>query len=467
MKIAKERIMIIFIWIIIIFINFIIIAGLQDNIQEYFFEFELMVLVITTLALSVRKNGILSETTIFVLSMIFFLCIRPIENLFGIVDILDGRIISYSYNMSDKTYITVLNCLLVAMLSIYMAISVFQYNVKEFELSDDYRPVEANVASKLFYICILVSIPYKLYLGSIVSLTGYGSIFNRIGVSSIMTISSYANSFVFASFISSFILGDTRANMKYKIFVYVLWSLLGVLSGKRTTVIVPLLFSVWFYNRYIKPVKLRYIVFILFIALLVNSITLQIRGIATSSLDGNGGSVYVIGLTIDNADILNSAKCNEWGIPYSFGVITKDAAAIIYKVLGLISPYSEGQSLSTLLHSSYLGWELTYLISPNSFLTGYGTGSSYIAEAYLSYGYAGIIFFTVLVFWLVARMGRTKSIPGTSLYFVMISSFFAAPRNSFFNFLISWICIVFLCWSINLVCSLPKGGKLYIRNSRY
>lgn len=462
LRISLSSIFLMIIYIFMLIINLTLLTVFPVQVRIHTLEFEILILLCFCFYSALRRYGILSELFFFLVSMFLFLCILPIENLLGLIDVSKGGIISYSFFMPEDIYIIALNCLIFALVSISVAICIFHYNEPGKQLITNHQTSKSRIASKLFYVLVVFSVPYRLYMGIIILSYGYGSIFNGVAVSSLLSLSSFASSFVFPSLILSAIFGDTEKGMKAKLIIYMLWSLIGIFEGRRTEVIVSFLFSIWFYNRYIGKVKLRTILILVFFVIFINIFMLNFRGDTFDvSLDSNGGTFYVLALTIQNEEILNSSQCNELGVPYSFGIIIKDISAIIYKILGVVSPFSDGQSISTLQHSNYLGWELTYLISPNSFLTGYGTGSCYVAEAYLSAGYLGIVFFTFFIMKLISIASKAKGAWKLGLYFVMIESLIAAPRNSFFNFFMSWVSIIIVYFFVKILNDFLSKKTIY------
>ena len=456
-KTNRKNSVIIFLLLLLIIINFIFLTLFNYKKVESIFELELVILIVFAFFISTKKNGIISETNIFLLFYVLFLCILPIENFFKLINIKNANIISYSYSLSDLVYIKALFCLLIGLIASIISILIFNIdfqlkNLKN-ELIESYKGNFDMILFIIYLIMVIMSIPYLIFNSRIVSGLGYGSIFNSIESTGITKISEIANSLIFPFFITSLIINKQNKYMKQSIVVYACWSALNIFGGKRSTVILGILFSIWFYNKYVKSVNISKFMIIIALLLCISSFMLTNRGIGssnTSNISDNGSSIYVLCLSIENEEILNSKYCNESRVPYIFGLLEKDIKSIYYKMTFQDSPYSSGQTIDTLQNSSYLGWELTYLISSNSYLSGYGVGSSYIAEAYLSFGYIGVFFVTIFIFMLISFFQKGRSNIKFIIYISMINSFFMMPRASFFNFLISMLTIIIVYLFVTL-----------------
>ncbi len=451
--------------VILLAVNGLMVGGVPYNPCKTILEAELLCLIIVAFIISTHKFGLLSEINIFLVSYTIFLSSIPIGSLFGLVNPLDANIISYSYMVSEKTYVITLSCLITGIVATIMAITLFDFNSpKDFFREESSRRME-RIANGLFYFLLIISIPYKLYTATAISQMGYGALFNGLKVGGILYISQMASGFVYCVLIVCFLIGSSKESMKKKIIAYAMWSLLGVFGGKRATVVLVLLFCLWFYNKYIEKIKLLPLVTIAVIILSLSAFMVSQRSSTTNtsaskSLFSNGASMYVITLTVEHEEELRSENCNESGLPYSFGILTKDVSAIYYKLTGQTSPFSEGQTISSLKHSNYLGWELTYLIAPQSFLAGYGVGSSYVAEAYLSFGNIGIIAMTLIIFGIVSMTQKNIGKSGMALYFAALDALFIMPRACFFTFLITWIEIVAFYYLLKFIGDLGKyNGK--------
>ncbi len=105
------------------------------------------------------------------------------------------------------------------------------------------------------------------------------------------------------------------------------------------------------------------------------------------------------------------------------------------------------------LYGTSLAMSLYYQVNPASYLAGRGAGSSYVAEAWLGYGYVGLF----LVNLILARIMKTlndykfkKFIP-TVISLIYIQSLFIMPRSGFDAFIDDFVSIthffaIFLIW---------------------
>lgn len=107
---------------------------------------------------------------------------------------------------------------------------------------------------------------------------------------------------------------------------------------------------------------------------------------AISFFQGQGVSVNVIGY---------AKECEgtypETNISYTFGPIIQELKHNpVSNFFGLF-PFYKSQELEAVYHNNNFGATITYLVDPQRFLGGGGLGSSYIAEAWVDFGYVGII----------------------------------------------------------------------------
>jgi oligosaccharide repeat unit polymerase len=124
-----------------------------------------------------------------------------------------------------------------------------------------------------------------------------------------------------------------------------------------------------------------------------------------------------------------------------------------------ISSSSKGQTASN-AHSSYvLGYKLTYLISPNMYLSGGGTGSSFIAEVYAAGGILGTMILSLLwMFFFIYIIERYKyAYPGTILLLYILPIFFWAPRASALEFVGKLPRLFLMISSLQIYCYLKNG----------
>lgn len=156
----------------------------------------------------------------------------------------------------------------------------------------------------------------------------------------------------------------------------------------------------------------------------------SIIGLIEAFFINQGGSIRVIGFTnkfrselldFDNYYVLGTVI---WVLKYN--VFTR-------LVFGLSEPITGTAAMAE--HSNQLAHALTYLYNPLGYANGYGIGSCYIAEAYVKYGFIGIVLISIIVGLICVKtenkLFESNSPIGFSILFLLVSQIIYLPRNSF------------------------------------
>ena len=104
--------------------------------------------------------------------------------------------------------------------------------------------------------------------------------------------------------------------------------------------------------------------------------------------------------------------------------------------IGSILTGRQAYASNTIERAKYgtsLGMTLYYQINSISYLAGYGCGSSYIAEAWLGYGYFGLFIINFALSRIISRLNEykfNKFIPSV-VCLIFLQSLFFIPRNNF------------------------------------
>lgn len=121
-------------------------------------------------------------------------------------------------------------------------------------------------------------------------------------------------------------------------------------------------------------------------------------------------------------------------INYSFGAIID---YIFHGSLGqILFQNKEIPSGNNIIHATTgnsLSHHLSYAILGNHYLSGHGTGSSYLLENYIDFGYGGVFIISVLIgLIIVYSINLSKKYYSiTVLIFLMFSNIIYMPRNEF------------------------------------
>lgn len=149
----------------------------------------------------------------------------------------------------------------------------------------------------------------------------------------------------------------------------------------------------------------------------------------TGLLDGIIGFIYSQGVSIN---VLKRGFIFKDQIPdgylYSMNFMRSGFIARLFNI-----PIYTGNSVETALYGGNFAHALSYLFMPESYLSGHGTGTSYVAELYHDFGYIGVFLGSILYGWLSAKTDTYK--PGMlirrSCMFIMITQLLWAPRGSY------------------------------------
>lgn len=273
-----------------------------------------------------------------------------------------------------------------------------------------------------------------------------------------------------------FIFMATRPT-KMKFFLSALCYILveGVLQlfiGRRALIAGSVLLILWLFIYYYgydrKKMRLSYYVFfgILGAAMLGLFILVEKLRTANSSygadlfsdllkfFSSTGGSDSVI------ANTINIGEFPKNGFAYLFepitGALTENA--LVKAIIGFFtgttvaSPAQGPEYLAA--YDSFSHW-LSYLVNSDLYNRGYGMGSSYIAEAWLAMGFAGVCLAGIGIGWFIARTRRIKlgsdKVYINGFLIMLIGYVFTLPRSGMFAFgtdALYYLAAVIICFVI-------------------
>ena len=240
----------------------------------------------------------------------------------------------------------------------------------------------------------------------------------------------------------------SKRELKYPFLVFLLINTLSLGYGQRNGVVLAFCFliaylilrntvnsggKVWFGKReyiicgIITPFALS---FLLAFGYIRNELDYESKNIfdsAISFFQGQGVSVNVIGY---------AKECEgtypETNISYTFGPIIQELKHNpVSNFFGLF-PFYKSQELEAVYHNNNFGATITYLVDPQRFLGGGGLGSSYIAEAWVDFGYVGIIVVNFVFGILLSQLHKWFRQGGfiAVMGMLMFSGLLYAPRGS-------------------------------------
>ncbi|MEW4265838.1 O-antigen polysaccharide polymerase Wzy family protein [Priestia megaterium] len=108
------------------------------------------------------------------------------------------------------------------------------------------------------------------------------------------------------------------------------------------------------------------------------------------------------------------------------------------------APKYEPQTLESALYGNSFADSVSYLLSPNRYLNGWGFGSSYVAELYKDFGYVGVAIGNVVLGIILSLMTRLfkSGILGVWVCLSMTRLLLYAPRDTATSFIVSTFSLI-------------------------
>jgi oligosaccharide repeat unit polymerase len=377
---------------------------------------------------------------------------------------LENSILFSRIILSNSTVIILLETLICNLLMSFLAflIAYRRYNHQIRIISN------VSIEKVTKYILIILA-PFVIMDGIIkfyfIQLNGYLALFNGMLISGeIFQVLAYITriyKYIFFIYLSS---GPSYKSFKLMSSLFVLVSLLDIISGKRGHALILLILVLWYnYNYFSKKIRLIKIGLISTFIILISQFALILRsGISSSGIfqtiltffELNGISVYVLGYIIELGDSLK----NE-GMPYFLSPIYD----FFLRIIGEREIFYRGNTVELLENTNYLGHELTYVINRNAFFQGNGTGSSYIAELYHFGGIVVVGLVTFLLIYFVISF--EKRIRGSNIRFIVyltiLYRFMYMPRDSFLKFVPEIIPIIIIYFLIKSIVGKNSTSQVY------
>ena len=239
----------------------------------------------------------------------------------------------------------------------------------------------------------------------------------------------------------------SKKECRLPVIMYLGATMITILSGRRNDIITAvLLIFIYYCFRNIMysnhevwvSRKVVYVLILLAPVLLsiLNSISAQRTGktntLMISYFEGLINFFYIQGFSIN---VIKWARQLQDSIPdkfYSFGQLIDffTTGNFISRLLFNFKSFS-GQTAERALEGNRMSYLLTYLVFPARYAQGYGVGSSYIAEAFHDFGYAGVAAVNSLYGYLLAKYNyiNYKNPFIFAISFLMMEGLIMAPRS--------------------------------------
>lgn len=233
-----------------------------------------------------------------------------------------------------------------------------------------------------------------------------------------------------------------KKHVRLSFSIIVLYSLIMFFLGYRSHAVLPLIAYFWVWHRIInkipKSILLSVSFIILFIVFPLISMTRNLSGAyrlnfdflfaAFFSIDNPMVKIlYEMGLSMmtvaHTIDLVPATKSFEMGSSYFYSLLT-----IIPNIFGGLHPAA--------VHGSPSGW-ITFAVAPKFGEIGGGLGFSYLAEAYLNFGWIGGFIFLTCFGYIVGKLAvytfKIESLSTFALVASFLSFFLKYSRADMFS----------------------------------
>lgn len=267
-----------------------------------------------------------------------------------------------------------------------------------------------------------------------------------------------------------------KVECRIPIFLYALIGIVTLGTGQRNQMMIHLIViviylmyrqsksnnaEIWLPKRYVFAivVSIPFVISFLFFwgnYRIGNRVSgLKYSDILVNFLSGQGKTIDIIGYTM----VYNTPK---WKF-YSFGdIIDFFINSYISKnILGIQTYKQYTPEYALNMHS--FGQYITYVVAPTKYLSGGGIGSSYIAEAFVDFGYLGIVLWSFAYGVILTKLSKFKQYSWIQLTFLLfaISKILMAPRTSASGFIASTFSFINLATILIIyLASKTKIGKI-------
>jgi hypothetical protein len=315
-----------------------------------------------------------------------------------------------------------------------------------------------NALIAVIFLCYLyVQFYYIVYIFDV----GYLGVFD----SSELWATSYRDLFsrlLYVNLSIAYILSVFLKKQKYKaiLIVGIIFLILEILPGQRGHVILFIL-SILCWKSIVTNLRFKLLggallfvgsFFLMLILDLARGSTLGSGSILAYALNGFGMPLNLHQLSMHYQMELESYErvYSVYGIKEYFGRLFNFDNSVDFAV----------RSEELLSQTSYLGHKISAIVNYEAWLAGYGTGSAFLMELWLDFGYAiAIVILTIILFGyrLLANNIRLSTSLTPSLIYLTITPYFLfLPRGSLSNafpslvsVLIYWYMIIILVTIVN------------------
>ncbi len=428
------------------------------------YEYFVMIIFLYLFFLTLKERNF-SLYQVFLVSYFVFLLDRIFMDCIGLADMRKLNLYESSY-MTDEIAIDTLRtvgCFLISTSYAWIFTLSKEKNEKAYLRTTHFEHKANNKINQLikigFYFFTALAFVKGIILLKIVMTYGYKILFNE-SIDDMFPVILNGSIPIFYVFYSLLIFYNRNENdFKKYTFIYIIISFTRLFGGSRASFFCNILLVAYIWSTYYKEIKIvnkKVIALAAMFPIVAESISVFRFGSSRSMIDilksnvffdvmySQGVTLTVVANTIKYLNVFSNK------VPFFLGYITD---------LFQIEPV--GQVIEDIQYGNYLGDHLTYIVSPSSFLSGSGTGTSLVAEIYelVQGNMPLLIVLTFFIFYIVLQLCKSayKSLPRFCATFYLALDVIFCPRGSILKslkyiiiaLLISYIISIFENHSFN------------------
>ena len=257
-----------------------------------------------------------------------------------------------------------------------------------------------------------------------------------------------------------------RKQMRFPMILYGIYMLTSLLTGRRNTFVCEALMIIIYFvlrdgllpkeRRVLKKAKVVWVIVLAAGAMYVLEMVAELRAgysvrhknffsSLVSFVYSQGASFRVVIQTVNCWDRFDHQTAYQF-LFYPFEKYAHNNA-LLHSIFGL-TPIIEAQNMNFVSSTHNFAHVITYMVDPTRYLAGGGFGTSYVAEAYVAYGMAGVAVMSAVVgvvFRFFSSM-LTRSWVVLALCLLAVKDFTYIPRNFAFSWVIDVFSITYLCY---------------------
>ncbi len=309
---------------------------------------------------------------------------------------------------------------------------------------------------------------------------GYLASYVKNAMQNVPSVISRMSAFFVPSFAVFLATMPNRKQMHFPLILYGIYMLTSLFTGRRNTFVCEALMLIIYFvlrdtlrrkdKRILTKKKIAAGIVIGVLAVYALEQMAEIRagysfrpGHFFSSLStfvySQGASFRVVAQTVNCWDRFDHNTAYQF-LYYPFEKYVHNNT-LLHAMFGF-APIVEAQNMNFVSMTHNFGHVITYMVDPARYLSGGGFGTSYVAEAYVAYGTAGVAVLSAgigVAFRFFSSM-LTRSWVVLALCLLAVKDFVYIPRNFAFSWVIDVFSITYLCYFLALYLAALLFAKI-------